>query len=332
MEKLKENYLKSRIGIEIWDEEFQDVFFNKIKQIIPDKNNLTPKQHNKLLEFKNTLLNIKELLSSLDSYDITYSFGIVGGCIRDLLLDKEHKDIDICITLNSFNTYPGQQTIRLNEFIKTHPRFYNYIINNNGLSSVEISQGDINISTLIKAINDILNINNSELFLNNKGEVDNYQNQHINGIIKMLKVNEKPIDLIFTNHTSATFVTTFSFDICRGFINYSDNLILYEEGSELELLDNIIITRHMLKDIETQQLTTNLNGLSCENLEYFLNKHYIKMKEKFPEYKLNYRVNRDAFSEEKEQNRIDRLVAIILNTKLNEEIPNKNISLNRIKI
>lgn len=311
---------------------------NKTQELIPDIYELSENQD---LIINNLIHYIKVLrrqLKPLKTFGLEYNFGIGGGIIRDLVLDKSPGDVDIIVNIPMIN--PGQIYLNYNganEFYdKIKNTEYNYLCNIGRESSPYYSGHDrtnyfleIKTKNYMKFIKQLLEIK-GKYHLQDDGACANYQNAHIIGIIKQnFDKNLLPADIIFSSFDIENYVNTFDFDLCKGYIS-SENLY---ELSTSKILKSIILSPHMIRDIENKQMTMNLANLKFENVEYYLNKHFLKMKEKFPDYELNTRVPEISMSDNKVQelsNLENYVRSVKLKNKLEESIDEKIISTKKL--
>jgi hypothetical protein len=312
---LKDNYLKEYPNVMNWNQEFQADFFNKMMKIIPTKKNLSTNQLEFLKETSSVFLQLDNLLSVFSEYDIKYTFGLAGGAIRDFVMDKVQliNDLDIYINFEDFlniNAYIGETpknaSMKMN--MKVKQIFDEYLPNEKAKT--------ITADLLSKLVNAIIEKNyKTKLFLSTDNEIGDYQNDHILGIIKIADSKlYKPMDIIISKDPVEIFSSTFSFDMCKGFIKFNENFKekLKEQNGFLNLLDNIILSKHMVKDIVNKEYTMNLQNINEDHMHYYMNKHYLKMKEKYKDFKLNYRINKKNPRNEEDLIKLDNLEKLAL--------------------
>lgn len=302
----------------------------KTKELIPDMYELSENQENIINNIIYYINYIKEQLEPLKFFDLKYSFGIGGGVIRDLLLDKLPGDVDIIVNIPSLN--PGRHSIEYGDDKALYEKFkkteYNYLYEIvTEISPYYNSHSNVNQFLEIKEknyckfIKSFLKIK-GKYYSQEKGGCANYQNAHIIGMIKQ-NGNKKllPADIIFSSFDIKDYVNTFDFDLCKGYICTNDSYI----DTTSSVLENILLSPHMVRDIEKKEMTINIANLSLENLDYYLNKHFFKMTEKFPEYELKTR--RPTVNTYKEET-LDKLEqyakSFYLKYKLEEKILNKS--------
>ena len=106
-------------------------------------------------------------------------------------------------------------------------------------------------------------------------------NAHITSIHQFSGINNKKVDLIVTENSGISFLSTFDFEICKVYAN------LRNVKTKEQLLNKIVPLGSMLRDIEDKTFSFNGIKFPQNNLEYFFNKHLLKLKEKYPDYSVN---------------------------------------------
>lgn len=126
-------------------------------------------------------------------------------------------------------------------------------------------------------------------------------------IHSLIKVNDeklsKPLDIMITQHNQTIYCASFDFNICQNYLNYRNFLsnefmsikdlhtVLKESNlkfSPQDMLEKIVCYPGSLTDLSNQTYTMKFNSLRLENIEYYMERHYSRMKEKLPDFKLNF--------------------------------------------
>ena len=313
----KEKFLAKNQHMYKWDSEYRDTFFDKMDAILPVPEALSDAQTQTLKSMQQTLLQTDNMLSILRELGFDYTLGIAGGAVRDLVLDKtEHMgDFDIVISFpclqdptkikNKTSISQTYSIIPWNTRESDPLRFKELIAS--CLDEVQKINNAPNLEKLSKIVNLLISrTHKTTLYLNNEGKVSDYQNNQMHGLIKFEGAS-KPVDLIISENEAGMFMHSFSFDLCKAFIPFysvdrktafRDNPVIIKDMPELEhadgylqVLDNVFMAKYMIHDIERKSMTVNCAqpNFKLEHLKYFLNKHYLKMSEKFPDYSLNFR-------------------------------------------
>ena len=128
--------------------------------------------------------------------------------------------------------------------------------------------------------------------------VNPYLNEQMYGNIKMLSSCLKyPVDLVICKHPAFFFSASFDFAICKVVCNYSDNQF---EDDQIEIIkcfnpevpvwqnvyDNIIASPTFLKDLNDNTVSINIRNFTKEHIDYFMDKHFLKLKQKYPDRQL----------------------------------------------
>lgn len=340
-------YLKKNIPMNRWDKAYKDDFFEKINKLIPSKENINYKQHEFLKEANETMLQIDNALTILKEYNLEYEISLVGGAVRDFIMNKTEQvnDFDVVLRFpNVENYYLSNKAIEEDSILMNEEQYTTKNIKFKQMFKkyMDTNIQDITVRSLILLIQKIMSSNNFEnkLFLNENNKTENYINNHICGILKMEKMGiNRKIDLIIIKNNEHDFVNTFNFDLCKGYINYTNMISSNKNNDHLNLLDNIILTKNMVSDIINKKMTMNLQNLTEEHLHYYMNKHYIKMKNKYSDCKLTYRINKVIVDDKIQLEKLTNIEKIaqyyIIKEQLNKENEEKCINdlpVNKIKI
>ncbi len=204
-------------------------------------------------------------------------------------------------------------------------------VEKNGISYVVIHNEEIkrikerNIinakTAMIANILDRLNIQ-YKLF-ENKDVEEKYLNKKIASIFKIIDKNGFENDLIVSDISAQNFIASFDFEICKCYIELETK---NKSISYNEFLNNIVCLPSMLRDLDEKTLTIKVKNFNMEEIEYFMNKHYLKLKEKFPDYKLNYFESKTN-QENMRLNEIKYLNYLMMKESLNN---NKKVEKNKI--
>ena len=134
-----------------------------------------------------------------------------------------------------------------------------------------------------------------------------YSNQFIESIFKLS--GEVNLDLIVCRTQNLSVAETFDFELCKTYINYKSIPTpgyqkkmapvvqqMRQELAELERTDAVTrviggfrISHSCLKDMYDKTITLRAHHFSQPEIEYFMNKHYRKLKKKFTNFKFTVR-------------------------------------------
>lgn len=258
-----------------------------------------------IIENKNIIDN---KLSPIKELGIDFEFSVVGGALRDLIINKENEINDFDFVLKN----KCEDTDQLIKACKT----LNINIDNRELKHIiefrkdkkvnqikemykswgqEITSDDKYITSEEKRIleevtreyyfsliveNLTKDLPETNYFKSNYVDKE-YMNFHISGIRQFKLSNNKKVDLIISDFGNIEFLSTFDFEICKVFANLNDIT------NEKDLLEKMVPTGSMLRDLEDKTISLNPIKFNVEHIEYFFSKHYLKLKEKLQDHELN---------------------------------------------
>lgn len=262
-----------------------NAYYAILDSILPKEESLTSSQANIFHHIKNSISLIETILSPLKNFNIEYDLIVSGGAIYDLVCHQNDiKDVDIIISFPQIDT-----------------EAYNYNIidkqNHNSALSKVFSQL---ISPLYEELfhqkkenfnyNDLTNIiaklawqhaQNVKFFYSHHHQVADYLNHVIAGMCKIESANYKSIDLIISKIKASQFINYYDFNLCQ-------MSMIYKEGNyqcdKQNLLNHIFMTKNAAYDVEQKKITLKVDKFSQEHIQYFLNKHFLRLIEKYPHY------------------------------------------------
>lgn len=277
---------------------YYDKMVNLFNKYALKSDQITLEQWEKLQEIIDIKLIIEEKLKPLDKIG-NYHLSVVGGSLRDLLVGQENciNDYDIVISPSSIikdkiinlakemnievNNYDNDlQNIKLFKIAaaKEQKEITGYEwISSNEEDIIEKIERDFYFSKIVNKL--MIGLPGHKCYSENNVR-EKYMNFHINSI-NQFNMNKTKVDLIVSQYHGLMFVTTFDFELCK---IYAD---LKTVNTKEELLNNIIPLGSMLRDVEDKTLSVNALKFPKENLEYFFNKHLIKLMDKYPNHKVN---------------------------------------------
>lgn len=282
----------------------------------PKKESISEDQKEALNEIFDNAQILANALKPLKNLGFNFNLSIVGGAVRDVIVDKTKaiNDYDFVVNLDGsllgFDikehiTNSGISKILNREeqssFYRQLNSFEKYLSENQFKKRIDdpymgMSNKQIEEETKQKLLWQILverqikTMHKEYTVFTNKDVENKYLNQHIEAIFQISSINNKKIDLILSERTGQGFAMTFDFEICKGVIGL-DFLTNNQpfEGEPMEaLIDNVWLMPSMLKDIDEKTLTIRANNFSTEHINYFMGKHFLKLKQKFPTHTLNY--------------------------------------------
>lgn len=267
------------------------------------------------------IINKEEVLKS----KITAS--IMGGCIRDFILNKEDqiKDIDIVISLESYSNKEIEQLVNKNlnnknlnyykeikkELEKQKKEKDNLVIMVNSLEVKKTPQpfDETNFAIILKMVGGYLlvkdklektnqyqmqdNIEQILKILKKESENDipgEYQllEDKVFSVIKLQKNNEYPIDLIFTSLDIETYRKRLDFDICKVEFRLMDRVErLNFPKKSEELISRFKYCPNFLYDVIQKKISYDVFVNNEKSNERSLFEHLPRIQNKYPDYQLN---------------------------------------------
>lgn len=258
------------------------------------------------LEVRNIVANTKKIvqdLKPLRKLGIDYSLYLVGGAVRDFIVNKPQSINDYDFVLSVEPDSKHNKQIQLDnikdyfteqEFSDLSTQAENTKLSNDLRSLSNARYNYLVSNKLIEKT--IKNANKQYKFYNLKniaGIQDksiNYMviNDSIESMFKVTGFEDRKIDIIISKYDGFHYIRTFDFEICKGAIDLGfikDNRYYTSEIDEI--FKNMWLMPGMLRDLNDKTLSIQAGRFDQEHIEYFLTKHYPKLQEKFPHYKIN---------------------------------------------
>lgn len=290
---------------------------NLFELYYPKVENLSESQKTALIDIFDNAQILANVLKSLKDLGFDFSLSIVGGAVRDIALNKAEtiNDYDFVLQLDDSFTKLNllKEKITDQAIASTLDRdeqslfygqlnsFEKYLSENQFKNSMHdpylaMSNKKIEEQTKVKLLWQILverqikTLNKEYSTFRNKDVENKYLNQHIECIFQLNSSSNKKMDLILSERNGAGFAMTFDFEICKGVIPLDFLLESQQFKGNIieEMLDEIWLMPSMLKDIADKTLTIRANNFTQDHINYFMGKHFLKLKEKFPHHTLNY--------------------------------------------
>lgn len=270
--------------------------------------------NNEDIEHLNNLYNSLSLLDTcmfpLKNSGIPFELGVTGGSIYDFLTGNTSLVKDYDLTLH-FPIYPQKP-----EFEIINAKFKEEDIAFKGSHFDLLSQqyqapmhklfktympekalGKYIPKDLVYFVQELLKANVSKIEpLNIKRNIKDYRNEQIQSIFKIEDSNfSKPIDLIINKTNTNYFCSAFDFNLCKTYINYEplSNVELTKEQVANHMLKNLFIFPEAVHDLHNHTLTMDLTKQSfkLDHIEYFMERHFPRLEEKLPNFRLSFKTN-----------------------------------------
>ena len=246
-----------------------------------------------------------------------YEIGIVGGSIRDFLLDKQDyiSDLDIVFAIKDIKGFSRHTGTTLSKLVLSAQEITEKLKIASFVYKEE-DKTDVIEQLLFHLIKESLakDFHIQEAFAPrmlpqildqpSKAEIwrSGYHNTLLRGVIKIDAPHLAfPVDLLICNESVKSYVKSFDFEICKTWLFYINDIEL-DSTKHIENLkhmlihltterlekayQNIGVSVGFLKDVVQGTLTLSPNGLDMEAIEGALLKHYPKVKSKFSTHKL----------------------------------------------
>lgn len=251
---------------------------NVIQKYAPAYNTLTEKEIQSYQHMLDTVQQVQRTFDRLNQFNIFPQISLVGGAVYDTVLGLEPKDYDICVYIpanprvlslveNILNPAPSPYPIKDSEVARISQHLFSQNISSPHSLIKKILEEDFKIQGKLKT-----------------GISDHYIFKYILDVFKVkTALSNKNIDIILTSIDSINFLSSFDFNLCKMCIPYNG------EKNVKDFLANFYIAPSALYDLENKNFTVNIDKFSDEEIKYFLGKHYLRLKEKYPSYELNFK-------------------------------------------
>jgi hypothetical protein len=311
------NYEQYKQLFNIQHPEYQEKMGKLFELYYPKEKNISEGQMQAFKEVFDNAQIIANALKPLRDLGFDFNLAIVGGAVRDIVMDRTETINDYDFVLNIDDSHPSLQILKekitnsgiseiltrdeQSSFYRQLNSFEKYLSENQFKKRINdpymgMSNKKIEEETKIKLLWQIIverqvkTMQKEYTIFTNKDVENKYLNQHIEAIFQINGINNKKIDLILSERTGQGFAMTFDFEICKGVIGL-DFLTNHQpfDGEPIKaLVDNVWLMPSMLKDIDEKTFTIRANNFTSEHINYFMGKHFLKLKQKFPTYTLNY--------------------------------------------
>jgi tRNA nucleotidyltransferase/poly(A) polymerase len=202
---------------------------------------------------------------------------VIGGCIRDFILQNENKikDIDILISWKNIKNMKPKDL--LNIFPQHEKKILELITKGKWLNLI-VQMIDLCFENEKKQVFDITTIQESD-------PDDNYNisEKILPGVIKMQK--NYSIDLLISPENKNEYFNSFDFDICKVSWNIYKNKKFVK--NEKEMFANFEAEIDFFADIYYQKNTLTITSFEKKDFETSIKNHYERILMKYPHYQLN---------------------------------------------
>lgn len=302
---------KSAINMyDLYDQKINTQHIQKFASQLLDTKNFYHKDKTIVLEkIYHDLKELNECMKPLKELGINYSIQLIGGAVRDYLLDKHEqiKDLDIVIELTA-SRYHSPHFIR--EELES-------FCSNEELDSANFKDDDVlyikhnkllQICLSRKANTDYINFLKYEDRVIGKAVYGENILQSLSGMIKTNGgVFNYELDLLITDDNTKYLINTIDFNICNAAIRVIETgtpgYNLFPPLSHLS--ERFYSSVQFFEDIMNKTVTFNVNKKTYEQIKHSLGDHKNRIMQKYPDYTL--RVS-GKHENEKEQSLIEKMM------------------------
>ena len=268
---------------------------------------------------------IREKLNEIESNPlcpVVFKVSIVGGAIRDLILNENNiKDLDILVAceckedflnlvinnseVNSVLAKYQENSIgELNKELKKWGFSENKIAEFNKLG--ELTNRNYIAKLAFFFLRDMEEIGAEVCFQSNFSEIKKME-YHFNEIMGVIKFKDDslnyPLDLLIsTDRNGLQFVSRFDYNICKVFVS-EDGLI---DKNVNKFIESVFIGTDFIKDYQNKTITMDIDHYPRDSAINSFDKHFVKIKQKYPEYKFKHYFYSSFNQDDKEVNELWR--------------------------
>lgn len=307
--KIENRYKKNKTPI--LKEEYDLLF----KEYLCPKNFL---KNNKRTILKNIYEDSKSIYDSLKilpEIGIPFYLDLVGGSVRDFILDNEEKIKDLDFMLNiDLNLYliawqqdkedfwknkKNELLHKINEIKITEQKDFSFIVrildeykNKNHFNSNELFNSNNYYQLKHQLESEILNFCFTNQIKQDFFKTKNFQNQEeyssdrVKWVIKLIKKNYE-IDLLITNFKKKEFLSSFDFNLCKASFSIISFYYNYFPENENDFLERTNLDVDFFADVKNKKLTINVDFLSIKDIKSSILDHYSRLLQKYVDYKIN---------------------------------------------
>lgn len=292
--------------IDNYSNHYEDRQVEVIEKMLKNDNFYKNEKEAILLKMYLDVLKIHEALIPLINLNVVYSIDIVGGAVRDFLLNKEIKDLDILIEIDGKITLENRANSQyLNNFVLTKK----FILDKNWCDESELEKVNFNdneyywekVNKLIKIC---LNKNNDikQYTLFNKSDrhiTTEYGADILKDLTGLIKLESKnfhfPIEVLLTDRDKYCFYSNIDFSLCNVGMEIVKKRTDTQEMKLVkfpDLLNNCVCESKFVRDVSDKEISINQRAFrdietSGSQLIYSFEKHLPRIEKKYPDFKLN---------------------------------------------
>lgn len=315
-----------------------EIFKQMVKELFSSEHVLTEARREKLEKMLMDIQKIDDAMAYFKKFNLTWGLDLVGGAVRDLLLDKEVKDLDVLVTLSTINKRDTDYFYR--EFLEHNDNKRDF--SKEELDSVDFNDSDTISTKLSKLI---------ALCLSKKQTIDeqfyftdearftegSYGPTLVEAISGMIKIKDKnnhyPMDiLVVTDADREIFFDKMDLNICKVGLCLKDKEIdCLKDFPDINNIQTRLYAKVcFFEDVHHKRISMSIAEKTLEQLDYTCNVHMPRVEQKY-----NYPVVIEPMSDFDKtmyKTKIQATEIMLSHYYLNKNLPKKSSATKKVKI
>lgn len=219
-------------------------------------------------------------------YELGMSFemAICGGAVRDVLLGRSIKDMDVVISFDERGTRSR---------LKSMNAFGKGVEDSEDLTEFFLTEAKKAAGRIGKSIDGRLGAKVEEF----DGSGDSKKTARLLGVVKIGKGEglDFGCDLLFTKKKIVQYAYGFDFGICQAFVPICSLWTIAKFEDVFDFYDSCCFSINFLKDAFDEKLRLNVDRVGgVDEAEHAMGSHYERLEKKFPEYELEIETGGNA--------------------------------------
>lgn len=270
---------------------------DEIKSVFNDYINVESfaKKQETLKRIHEDSVYIGKLLEPLIKIGLNLTVDIVGGSVRDFVLGKEIKDLDIMVSF-----WDVQNTVLISEDILIKAGF-----SQEHIKKVDWKYLKEDVQSIKCKLIELCCLradNQPTIMISNMKDLSEYDQivNRLEGVVKLenkeKKLTNYNIDFLITDLIKPEFIECFDYNICKASFCLRNSYYQKDFPQEpMVLLSRFVGHISFFIDIASKSISQNLYKKTKENIESSINDHLPRIEKKYPDYK--YRVCNEVKNE-----------------------------------
>lgn len=301
-----------------------------------------PEKKKVLLDIYGDCLQLHKALIPLVELNIAYSIDLVGGAVRDFLLNNHNKikDLDVLVRLTNAYNIRNHTTYYLGDLTNHRELVIENILKKNWCTREELEDVDfLDNDLLYKKHNKLLQLclnrnhqlTSTKIFSKDERKTSEviYGTDILKELSGIIKVESDclnyPMEILMTDQSREEFLRGIDFGICNvglKIVKLGDNKKIDLIGFD-EIRDNFNCSFAFFEDVKNKTITYNTHNKSPEQIEFSLTNHLKRITEKYPEH--DFQLSDNDISKETKKT----IETVMLMGKLNDTL---NVQENPVEI